>query len=233
VPGGQVVITFDDGYRDNRQYAAELLRHYRLPAAFFLTAGWIGTQHRFWWDEVEARIRHSAPSTAGALPPGALARSVWDACSKLRALPAPARRRQMARLGPEPPAAASADLPMSWDEARELARMGFSVGAHTVTHPALSGLEEAEARREIQGSRELLEEALGLPVRHFCYPYDEAIRWGRKVPAGCRRLVEEAGYETAVTVVKNGVTSRANRLAIPRLAVQDWDVDQLRRALAG
>lgn len=48
--GRMLVITFDDGYRDNFRIAAAELRERGLPACFFLTAGFIGTDARPWWD---------------------------------------------------------------------------------------------------------------------------------------------------------------------------------------
>ncbi len=45
-----LVITFDDGYLDNYREAASRLRAYRLPACFFLTTNFIGSNHRPWWD---------------------------------------------------------------------------------------------------------------------------------------------------------------------------------------
>ena len=65
--GGTLSITFDDGYRDNFEVAAPMLRRLGLPAAFFITTGFIGTdyippwdrhlsQHPGWmnWDQVRA-----------------------------------------------------------------------------------------------------------------------------------------------------------------------------------
>ncbi len=49
--GRDVAITFDDGYRDNYEVAAPLLQQFGLPACFFLTVGYIGTERRFPWDE--------------------------------------------------------------------------------------------------------------------------------------------------------------------------------------
>jgi peptidoglycan/xylan/chitin deacetylase (PgdA/CDA1 family) len=54
---GTVVITFDDGYRDNFLVAAPLLQKYQLPATFFVTSQYINTDRVFPWD-AESGIRH-------------------------------------------------------------------------------------------------------------------------------------------------------------------------------
>ncbi len=46
-----LVITFDDGYRDNFQEAAPLLLRFGLPACFFMVADFMGSDHVAWWDE--------------------------------------------------------------------------------------------------------------------------------------------------------------------------------------
>lgn len=48
--GREVVITFDDGYLDNYEAAAPILAELGLPAMFYLTAGYVGTDRQFWWD---------------------------------------------------------------------------------------------------------------------------------------------------------------------------------------
>ena len=54
--GGQLAITFDDGYRDNYHTAAPILERLGLPACFFVTTGFIGSSQVPWWDE-KAGIR--------------------------------------------------------------------------------------------------------------------------------------------------------------------------------
>lgn len=48
---GKLAITLDDGYRDNAEVAAAVLKEYGLPATFFVITGFIGTQTLSWWDK--------------------------------------------------------------------------------------------------------------------------------------------------------------------------------------
>lgn len=56
---------------------------------------------------------------------------------------------------------------------REASERGMEVGSHTMTHPRLSGLQGEALEREVAGSRQLLQEELGLPVEGLCYPYGD------------------------------------------------------------
>ena len=49
--GGTLSITFDDGYRDNFEVVAPILRRLGLPAAFFVATGFIGTDYNPPWDQ--------------------------------------------------------------------------------------------------------------------------------------------------------------------------------------
>jgi peptidoglycan/xylan/chitin deacetylase (PgdA/CDA1 family) len=48
--GGMLAITFDDGYLDNYEIAAPILTRLDLPATFFVTTRFIGSEIVPWWD---------------------------------------------------------------------------------------------------------------------------------------------------------------------------------------
>ncbi len=82
---------------------------------------------------------------------------------------------------------------LSWEQIRELVRGGLSIGAHTVSHPRLNELEPGAAEHEIVSSRDELERELGLPVRHFAYPYG-------RTSAALQELVERSGFRSGVGI---------------------------------
>lgn len=61
---------------------------------------------------------------------------------------------------------------VTWPQLREAADTGLvTVGAHTHSHVSLSRASEGEAEQELRRSKELVEDRLGLPCRHFAYPF--------------------------------------------------------------
>lgn len=79
---------------------------------------------------------------------------------------------------------------MTWDELRDLVRRGAEVGSHTVSHPHLPELSDADIRRELSESKQEIETELGRPCLELAYPYGEH---DERVRAAART----AGYERA------------------------------------
>lgn len=76
------------------------------------------------------------------------------------------------------------------DEARALHDAGMELGAHSLNHPDLTEVDDAELRRQLAGSKEEVEAITGQPCRTFAYPF------------GChdgrvRRAAGAAGYALA------------------------------------
>ncbi len=107
---------------------------------------------------------------------------------------------------------------LSWNEVRQLVRMGFEVASHTVSHPNLARLAADEALLEMVQSRVVLEEQTGQPIRWFAYPF------GGKEHArpDLASLVEQAGYEGCLSGHGGFVFPASNDRILPREAVPSF-----------
>ncbi len=83
---------------------------------------------------------------------------------------------------------------MSWEQIEQLRDAGMEIGAHTLTHADLTGLNPEQAWIEIEQSRIMLEERLGIPVTSFSYPAGSH-------NAELADMVHAAGYSNAVTTL--------------------------------
>jgi peptidoglycan/xylan/chitin deacetylase (PgdA/CDA1 family) len=102
---------------------------------------------------------------------------------------------------------------MSADEVRLAAAAGIEIGSHSLSHPRLTGVDDAALADEVCRSRTILTELTGQDVPGFCYPYGEV--GAREVEA-----VRAAGYRYGCAV---GVPAVAGRYALPRTFVGDRD----------
>jgi peptidoglycan/xylan/chitin deacetylase (PgdA/CDA1 family) len=62
---------------------------------------------------------------------------------------------------------------MSWDDCQLLVQSGQTIGAHSLSHRRLAGLDEADRFREIVAPGQILESRLGVPVKWFAYPFGD------------------------------------------------------------
>lgn len=106
---------------------------------------------------------------------------------------------------------------MTKEQIREWADLGHEVGAHTLDHAHLSQCSEEEARRQIIDSKKILEDITGMPVPSFAYPYGDN-------NASHRKIVEEAGFESATTTVRRRATAQDDPFGIPRIYVRRNDI---------
>jgi peptidoglycan/xylan/chitin deacetylase (PgdA/CDA1 family) len=224
-------FTFDDGYRDNRDYALPVMRRFDAPMTVYVASDFASGTGRLWWlalerivarsetidislDGVEMRIAAATPAQK------------QDAFARLhdhfRGLPTDreinAAIGRLAQSCGVDDTAISRELCMSWDELKDFAADPLvTIGAHTVTHCNLAHETADQARHEIVASRERIEATLERPVAHFAYPY------GDKAAAGRREFDFTAalGFDTAVTT-RPGMLfpSHSDHLsALPRLSL--------------
>ena len=82
---------------------------------------------------------------------------------------------------------------LSWGQLEEAVASGLvTIGSHTHTHADLSKATAAQAEEEMRRSKRLVEERLGVPCRHFAYPWSVGSPLADHV---ARRLFDSAALD--------------------------------------
>ena len=102
---------------------------------------------------------------------------------------------------------------MDWKDLNFLIKKGIKIGSHTLTHPFLTRILLEDAKREIEYSKKLLEDKLGVEIDTFCYPYGDT---NEKI----EELVKNAGYKYAFTTKEGKFNGVENPFAINRIFVE-------------
>jgi peptidoglycan/xylan/chitin deacetylase (PgdA/CDA1 family) len=230
-----VMITFDDGYRDNYTNAFPVLKSHGIPATFFITTGFLDIPMIPWWDEIAWMVRTS--------PLEALDVNEWTktpvpfdsphreaAISRLLALykilPGAVTEQFLNFLADalksgRCPNHVAKELWMTWDMIREMRRSGMAFGGHTDTHPVLANIRREQQDREIGTCRRRLMEELDEPIDAFSYP----VGGPKSFNADTRELLVQHGFKWAFTFIR-GYCPRGqqDRLTLPRTAIET-DID--------
>jgi peptidoglycan/xylan/chitin deacetylase (PgdA/CDA1 family) len=226
LPDHPVLVTFDDGYRNNLAYAAPILRKHRVPCVFHMTTSYIGSGRTLWVDELVSRIMEwpsaALPLPEGGetrLPAGLARRALAMQCKqKCKQLPWDVTQRYLEQLratSPEPAANAELYGFLSWDEVRELHAQGFEIGSHTVDHPILTQLTPAEVTRQLGESKATIERELGASCRVIAYPNGGSRDFSPAVEEAARK----AGYDLGLTIVEDFNDAPADAMAVKRLCI--------------
>ena len=105
---------------------------------------------------------------------------------------------------------------LTWEDVARLKSAGWEIGSHTLTHPDLTKLNKEKAKKEIQESKTVLENRLHAPVVSFSYP---AGRFNQRIVT----LVQQAGYQEAVTTRFAPEEKSQERYQLPRVRVSGSD----------
>jgi peptidoglycan/xylan/chitin deacetylase (PgdA/CDA1 family) len=147
LPPKPVILSFDDGWSDQYEYAFPILQKYHDTATFFVFTNGIGVKGY-----------------------------------------------------------------LTWDNLRTMINAGMRVGDHSKSHPYLTKIADpAKLADEIEGSKALLEEKLGVPITEFAYPFGQH-------NAAIITQLQAAGFKSARGDYWSGNTqSDANRYTLNAL----------------
>jgi glycosyltransferase involved in cell wall biosynthesis/peptidoglycan/xylan/chitin deacetylase (PgdA/CDA1 family) len=231
LPANSVVITFDDGYRDNFQNAFPILMKYRIPATVFLSVKAIDEGAMLWFDEILEAFRRTVKKeidlrdyTLGTL-------SLRTAAARISAAHAVVSfakkfmlkerdvfvRNILEKLNVSRTELQNVRIMVSWDEVVKMHEAGVSFGNHGMSHSILSRLTKKELKYEIGKAKEVIRCKTGLDTKLFAYPNGNANDFSQEV----EDFLNSYAYTTACTLVKGVNDCAANRLTLRRFCVTE------------
>ncbi|MCZ4372689.1 polysaccharide deacetylase family protein [Vibrio diazotrophicus] len=171
-----IILTVDDGYKDNHELLLPLLKKYHFKAVIYVVTG---ENFNRWDVEVPENPEKSVPL-------------------------------------------------MSAEQLKELHSSGLvEIGGHTMTHPRLSTLSEAEQRTQIETNKQELEELLQTKLCSFAYPYGDHNQCSKDI-------AQQAGYQFAVATNSGPLAIHQDKYQIRRIAIfPKTDVFGLWRKIRG
>ncbi len=217
-----VIITFDDGYRNNLENAAKILKKYKLPAIIYLATGYIIRGETQWIDELYTYFKYR---TLNYLELGDIGKVNLSTCNdskeayeRLKYLLIERNiddRRLLLNQVKEQlcPSSLPPRLTLDWQELSKSLKEcpNISLGVHTKNHIDLTRLGQGAIDDQINQSMSDVLRNLRLEIKHFSYPYG---RWNHVI----RNRVEQAGLQSAVsTEPVPDITTNSNRFSLPRI----------------
>lgn len=223
-------FTLDDGYRNNLVYGLPVFERHEAPFTVFVAKGLTERTHTIWWETLTALLRREERLTfdfggsSEAIDCSTLADKTQafarfarhihqsDETSAVAAIDAVARGHDI------DPTEIVDDLVMGAPELNLLdASPLASLGAHTVSHRAVSRLSDADVREEMEVSCDYVASIIGRRPQCFAYPYGTR----EAVTAREAGIAGEMGFKLAVTTQPGVITpgSLASTAYLPRLSI--------------
>jgi peptidoglycan/xylan/chitin deacetylase (PgdA/CDA1 family) len=231
------VVTLDDGYAGNWEHAWPVLRAERVPAAVFVTTGFLDGAE-LWFDAAERCFARAVSETARTVADPELAAAIerWRRPAErarvkgwLKGLARPRRDGLLAGLRTAFPPLAPAARPLAWAQVRALHEAGVEIGCHTVTHPIMSTLTRDEQEAEVVRARDRIAAETGEVPRLFAYPNGAASDFTDETV----RVLASAGFVAACTTVRGSNRPGCDLLRLARIGVGAEPCIVLAARLAG
>jgi len=225
IPQNSLVITFDDGYRDNYLNAYPILKKYGAHATFFITSGCIDNKQILWTHKILYMLSTTNEKTVKIMNhqfnlgnDESRIKLADKIISLLKEIPQHQRDKLIEEISKnlKIDKIDKMDIFLLWDDVRELDRFGFSIGSHTVTHPNLPNSDTKLAEYEIRESKLLIERMINRTIKLFSYPNGGAkSHFNEKI----KSMVKKYGFIAAVTSIDGVIDKKADVYELRRKGV--------------
>jgi peptidoglycan/xylan/chitin deacetylase (PgdA/CDA1 family) len=180
IPPNSVIMTFDDGFRDNFTNAYPILQQYHVPATVFLATGCVSSGDLPWPQQVgclfqKTKVDRLCHVTTQKIP--VMLKSPRDrntaraaVMEALGPMPRVERERSVAELSDLLHVEIPRDRMLTWEQVKTMQNGGIEFGAHSFSHPWMPLLSLEEARWEMEASLQDIQRHCGGIRPPFAFP---------------------------------------------------------------
>jgi len=236
-------ISFDDGYKDNIEYAAPILDEYKCPASFYVTTDCIDKNIPTWTYVSDYLFKNTSAEKLdldiGFVPDNFRKNEFKTHAAKLdfasrlkswmKSLSNKDRKEVLAHLQSKlSDVSAPANQMMNWNDLRQMRRGGHTIGSHTVSHPLLASVQDdSELLFELKESGERIKSELGAFPVSISYPIGS---YDKRVMTYSR----QTGYKIGLTAESRFYdTTEDDRFAIPRVELSNEPLWKCKMRISG
>ena len=232
LPPNSIILTIDDGYWDNYEFAYPILKKYSVPATIFLATDFISHKSWLWSNKLEYILKNSQfsefefPLNGKSIQFRVDSFKNWHTTqlalfNHCRTVTDEEKNRLLDELAKH----LKVDVPektlgdfqaLTWDQIMEMKNNRIDFGSHSCSHPILSRLSLKKMEHEIVDSKKKIERKLEEEVISFCYPNGRP----EDINDSVIEMTQKAGYSAAVSTI-NGVNDAKNteRFLLKRLSL--------------
>ncbi len=219
-----IVMTFDDGYKDNLTYAYPVFKELNVPFTIYVTTSFPDRTAFLWWFILEDIL---ISNTVITLSNGQIfsceTRKQKEECFmqirelilKLDQSDLPNEFNKLLGQYAYHPESYIDKLCLTWDELKQLSDSNCcTIGAHTANHKTLNQLTKLELNEELRLGKQILEERLNRSINHFAFPFGTSNEVGdREITAA-----QQCGFTTSALAFGGTINRKKpiNLHALPR-----------------
>lgn len=221
-----VLVTFDDGWKDNFDYAFESLRANNIPAVIYLPTDYIGTHKRFWQETIThllLEIVNLCKGDDSSIKKSILSENIEgmndilssdpyqlkDNIENFVSLKKKQSKKNQKLILSKLRKYANQNMDtsqderdfMNWEEVRKLSMGGIDFGSHGQSHSILTNMinNKQKITLELSESKKIIEQEINKEIISFAYPNGQ---YSKQVV----NVVHDVGYKLSFST-ENGVMS--------------------------
>lgn len=208
----KIVITFDDGYKDNLDYAYPILEKFNAPATIYVITKFINNKYMPWWVKLDYFIKNNKvygnkKVKFNFFKDNILFDDQLSIDKKISSIIGKNNKLKYDKIF------------LSQKQIKYLSEQKLiTIGSHSHSHYNFSQLTQEQSLSELKISKSILEKIIKKKISHFSYPYGGY----QNINFEYTKILKNLGYLSAVTTIRKKL-HHSNQFELPRMFVNNDD----------